>query len=431
MNTLAVGILVGTFWKRGQSALYIVLLFASSLFFLLYSRIAWEVAALENLLISLLIASTSIVLFATKLRKTPTAIYFAVFTLGTFNHFIFAAAAVSFVVTAGLIASKSINTRTSRLLLMGLFNIPLQIVVMVSKQFILDGPFTTHALPALIAGGLLVFGTTVGFIQIEPLALKIAKMVYAKRPGIPARMHKYLFYAVAGGFLVILPFNGVSFFGMVSGYIVMERVASHIPTLLETVTIYLKTGALIFAFGCMLYRYNKMNYEDPADVLKGFLLTWPIVFLIAMQIETLGLSDRYFILPQAMFFVALALSVSDLSPAGRLLLQAGLAVGLAQAQSFYWHEVRSTSSQRPLDFHYGFYFDTSRHFTKLGGLESYLRQNNFCRVESSSYFISKPIAFVLGTSSCSNEKTVKVEYCITCKLPVAWFSVVPVAPGTL
>jgi hypothetical protein len=194
-------------------------------------------------------------------------------------------------------------------LLMGLFNIPLQIVVMVSKQFILDGPFTTHALPALIAGGFLVLGTTIGFIRAEPIALRQAKRLYAQHPWIPGRVHKYLFYTVANCFLLVLPFNGVSFFGMISGYIVMERVASHVPTVLESIGIYLKTGALIFAFGRLVYRHNKENHDEPFDVLKGFLLAWPIVFLIAMQVETLGLSDRYFILPQAMFFAALALSV--------------------------------------------------------------------------------------------------------------------------
>lgn len=431
-NVMAVAILAFAFRAYRHAALTITLLFASSLLFLFYSRIAWEVSALQNFLVAIIIVCAARLLRAPVLPAGTAALFFAAFALGTLNHFIFSAAAISFAVTAGLIASRTPSAATWRLFFMAALNLLIQLIVMVTKHFMLDGPFVTHVLPAFSAGALLVWAGTAALVRFKPEVLRAAQNFLASRPRFVSRFHRTLLLALSGCFILILPFNGASFWGTVSGAVAMERVTSHVPGLLESIFLYLRMAILCLAFGWLAHR--RLQSERPHDHLKELLLVWPIAFLVIMQMETIGLSDRYFIIPQAIFFAALALCLNDLPVLGRRAVQAVMIVGVIQAQLFFWGAVMRKDAPQPLQrFRYAFYFDTSRHFLKMDGLAGFLKQSGTCAVTSTSYFIAQPMKFLLAAPNCPASNTVRVEYCDTCRKPVPWFRIWPsqnaVKPG--
>jgi hypothetical protein len=93
-------------------------------------------------------------------------------------------------------------------------------------------------------------------------------------------------------------------------------------------------------------------------------------------------------------------------------------------QQFTWREIAGTEDRRPITFSYGFYDDTSAHFLRLSRLENYLEAHGFCSVESSSFFIAKPLRFLQsGDPACRSKQSVDIEYCNSCQEPVPWFQI--------
>lgn len=424
-NWLALAIMFVTFRKRGYAAFYAMLLFASSLLFLFYSRVAWEVSALQNMLLALIVWTVSEILPAGHSRRGHIVLFFLAFALGTWNHFIFLAAALSFAMATTIIALSYPSKETARLFLLGAFNLPVQYAVLIGKPLLSDGAFFTHALPALLAGSALVAATSIAYIRAETRLLPWIAEFPVRKPNFANPIHHLLVYGTAGAFLIALPYGGTSFFGTVSGLIMMERVVSYVPSPVEAAGLQIRMAVLVAAFALFVFRQMDQNGGERQDPLKRILLLWPIAFLPVVQIATPGLSDRYFIIPQFLFFGAVALSIDDMPFRWRRSLQAVLALGFLYTQFFLWHEIARAENRPPLDFQYGFYNDTSRHFLKLDRLQAYVRGSGFCEVDSNSFFIDKPMRFLLAVHppSCRGPHTVQIEYCDTCRKPVAWFSV--------
>ena len=424
-NWLALAILFVTFRKRGYTAFYAMLLFASSLLFLFYSRVAWEVSALQNMLLALIVWTVSEILPAGHSRRGHIVLFFLAFALGTWNHFIFLAAALSFAMATTFVALSYPSKENARLFLLGAFNLPVQFAVLIGMPPLSDGAFFSHALPALLAGFALVAVTSIAYIRAETRLLPWIAEFPVRRPGLADPIHNFLVYGTAGAFLIVLPYDGTSFFGTVSGFIMMERVVSYVPSPLEAAGLQIRMAVLVAAFALFVYRQTCPNAGERQDALKRILLLWPIAFLPVVQIATPGLSDRYFIIPQFLFFAAVALSIDDMPFRWRRFLQAVLALGFLYTQFFLWHEIARAENRPPLDYHYGFYNDTSRHFLKLDGLQAYVRGSGFCEADSNSFFIDRPMHFLLAVHppSCRGPHTVQIEYCDTCREPVPWFSV--------
>jgi hypothetical protein len=423
-NCLALLLMTVALWKRGTAALCFLLLMGSSLLFLFYSRVAWEVNALQNFLLALIVLALTSLLRSTRSPPASVFLLFLAFTLGTWNHLIFMAAALSFALAAAVVALKWPDENSVKLLLLGCFNLVLQIVLL-ARHFVGSGPFLLHVLPALVVGVALVTLFSVAYVRAENHLLAAAFRAIT-RPPLVNLGNGAAISAIAGS-LLISPTSLLAFFGTVSGIIMLERVVSYAPGPIEMAGLHAYMALLIAAFAATLIARMRDAQDGRQDQLLNLLVVWTIIFFPALMIETRGLADRYYIIPQFLFFCAIALAIGDGPHRWRLPLHALLICGFVYAQVISFREILRDDNRPPFEtFAYGSYGDTSRHFLRLDRLSGYLERRGLCRIESSNFFIAQPMQFWMATHArCDNRETVAIEYCTDCGGPVAWFELKP------
>jgi hypothetical protein len=423
LNLAALAIISTAFWNHSKVTLCVLVSFASSLFFLFYSRIAWEVTALENLLVALIIVSIRGILSNSPYRRLLVGTFFLAFAFGTWNHIIFSALALSLVVCALYMATKAPSTTHTSLLFLGILNLALctivaGVVFMTIDHSMLDHPTTFAAIIFLLSTS-----ATAIFLRLEVSFVLFAHTVSKRRPIATARTRNFILYFVLTALVLISPFNGTSFVGMTSGVLAMERIASHFPSAVEIIALYGRAAVLIGLAVILSYQYATSPELMLTAPFKALLLFLPFVFLIVMQCETLGLSDRYFIVPQMLLLVSVAQCLPEMPKSWQVTLGAALLIGLISSQQFFWQKVTESNSEIPIEFRYGFYFDTSKHFLKLDQLEAYLRGAGACDVRTDTYFIKQPLGFLFRAQPCRGARIVHIGYCSQCQWPVHWFDI--------
>jgi hypothetical protein len=177
-NWASIALVMWTFRSRGSVSFYAALLFASSLLFLFYSRVAWEVCAFENFTLALIIFALSKLLSADRPRFRYAFLFFFAFAFGTWNHFIFLSAALSFTITALFVSFRDQSCQGARIFLLSTGNLLVQAVLYYGEPRIADGDFINHAMPALLSGIALVLVVAILFViidrRISPLIVQMS-----------------------------------------------------------------------------------------------------------------------------------------------------------------------------------------------------------------------------------------------------------------
>jgi hypothetical protein len=423
LNCSAQLLMAVTLWRHGASAICFALLLGSSLLFLFYSRVAWEVNALQNLLLAIIfLALTHLASLASKTRTAPFWIFLVLlaFSIGCWNHAIFVAAALSFAAATSLVVLGWPNDANARLQLVACTNLLLQ-TVLAARHLVHDGPFVSHALPTMAISLLLIVLATLACICFEaPLLPRILGAVSDPRVAGGARIFIPAFIVFA---LVVTPTSSISFLGTVSGVILLERVASYMPGQLEMAVLHLRMAILLAIFGALTFSSLSRPRLQQGSALLPLLVLWTIAYFPALRLATPGVADRYYIIPQFLFFCSIALAVDNHLARWRAPIVSVLVIGFIYAQLVLFREATRDDDRPPFEvFNYGDYADTSQHFLRLRALTGYLRSHAMCRAESSNYFIAQPIHFLMAIDRpCAATGSVRVEYCPICRTPVPWF----------
>ena len=149
LNVPALQLMTVALWRRGIAAVYFALLMGSSFLFLFYSRVAWEVDALQNVLLAAIFLAVTQLMHAGRSSPFPVLLFLLSFSIGCWNHAIFGTAALAFAAAANLIALKWPREDTARLALIGNLNLLLQ-AILLARYVVVDGPFA--ATRELVAG---------------------------------------------------------------------------------------------------------------------------------------------------------------------------------------------------------------------------------------------------------------------------------------
>jgi hypothetical protein len=420
LNGLALIVTALALRKRGTAALCFTLAMGSSLLFLFYSRVAWEVNALQNLLLALVLLALSQLLEQDRSLRRWLFVLLLAFSLGCWSHAIFVAAALSFAAATLLVALKWPNESSARLLLIGQLNLVLQLVLC-GRHFVGDGAFATRALPAMLAGLALIALATHAYIRVESRLLP--RVIEALTDRRVARFANVLLAGFAAISLAASPISDVSFFGTVSGVILLERVASYLPGPIEMIALHLRMVLLLVLFAAVALRSFRARPIQPEQLLLPLFCLWTIAYFPALRLSIASVADRYYIIPQFLFFVSIALAVAGLRASWKIPAIALLLAGFVYAQVTTVREAFRDEDRPPFElFDYAGYTDTSRHFLKLDLLTQYLRSQDYCRVDSSSFFIAQPMRFLMAAAQpCASRDEVRVEYCTACVTPVRGF----------
>jgi hypothetical protein len=425
LNWAAVALVMATFWRRGNAPFYAALLFASSLLFLFYSRVAWEVCAFENFAISLIIFAISRLFSADRPKFKDALLFFSAFGFATWNHFIFLGAVLSFGIISLVISFRDRNLLGARIFLLGTLNLAVPALLYFGKPHLQDGDFINHAMPALLSCVILLSGISLLFVVMDRRnSLSIARFLAAK-PVLSRRLASLLMYCVLAGLIYTLREHLMAFFGVLSGVIMRKRVVSDVTGPVDSAAGLVWAAVLVGVFLIFLIRETLSHHADEPDYLRRILLMWPAAFLAILHFVASHTADRYYLIPQFIFLVALALVFDEIPLLWKRALGIFLFIGLVQGQFFFWSEAMKTDNRPPITFGFGpFYHDTSEHFLRLEQLTETLRNNGVCRIES-SFFISEPLKFMQKSHAtlCHAGRVAKIEYCDSCQTPAPWFEI--------
>lgn len=420
LNGLALGVTAHALRKRGAAALYFILTMGSSLLFLFYSRVAWEVNALQNLLLALVLLALPHLLQQGRCSHRWLFFLLLAFSLGCWSHAIFVAASLSFAAAAAIVALKWPGENSARLLLIGQLNLLLQLALF-ARHFVGEGAFATRALPTMLAGLGLIALAAHAYVRVEgrllPRTIKaLANRRIARLPGV-------LLAGFVALSLAASPISDVSFFGTVSGVILLERVVSYLPGPIEMTALHLRMMLLLGLFAAAALRSFRSRPSEPEQLLLPLFCLWTIAYFPALRLSIASVADRYYIIPQFLFFVSIALAVDGVRASWQAPAVSLLLAGFIHAQVTTFRETLRRDDRPPFElFDYAGYTDTSRHFLKLDALTQYLKSRDYCRVESSSFFIAQPMRFLMAVGQpCTGHGEVRVEYCAACLAPVRGF----------
>lgn len=418
-NLASLAILAFSFRHRIRTALLLTALLASSPLFLLYGRVAWEVCALQNFLLALIIAALNSLWRGERLTAAPLVILYTAFAAGLWNHFIFSAASISFAIASAAMLLWHPDRKAARVTLAAFVNLAVQAAVAGGKLAMPGGVWVSLA--AIACAGFLIWFATAFTVAAEMRGSE--QLVRFARKAASNRAMPHL--AAIGGIAVCAAaiYEGPSFFGAVSGILPMERVASWRPTPWIAAALEMRAAILVLAGIAAL---SGLFRQTRAANLSGpFFLLWTVAFFAVLALETFSVPDRYFIIPQLLFLAGIALSTDVLARWQRRLLHAVILVSVIPVQLLVFREVARTEARQPFEFRYVFYEDTTRHFTRLDALQTWLASHGICRRQSSSYFIREPLQFLSATGGCTGAAAATVEYCDSCQQPVPGFAVRP------
>jgi hypothetical protein len=420
LNVLALQLMTVALWRRGIAAVYFALLMGSSFLFLFYSRVAWEVDALQNVLLAAIFLAVTQLMRAGRSSPFPVLLFLLSFSIGCWNHAIFGTAALAFAAAANLIALKWPREDTARLALIGNLNLLLQ-AILLARYVVVDGPFAQQVLPALAAGLIVILSTTYAYLAAEVRLAAAAQRIFG-HPRLAKLATPLIILSVALS-LAASPANDTTFFGTVSGVILLERVASYVPGSIELAALHARMAILLVIFAVPLLAAWRSVRLEREPTLLPLLILWTIFAFPALRLATGLIADRYDIIPQFLFFCAVALAIGQYPIRWRVPLQLMLLAGFIHAQVTLLGEIVRKQDRAPLVMvKYGAYGDTSWHFLRLDGLASYLKARQLCDVRSSNFFIDQPLKFLMSTGQpCHGKRVVQVEYCTACASPVPWF----------
>ena len=397
-----------------RSAALFALLFGSSLLFLWMSRVAWEVSALQPLLLATMLAALLGAGRRDRWTGPGVALFLMASNLGVFNHLIFAAIPTSFLAAALVAGAGRKDASTAALVWIGTLAVVSMLLVLLVKVMLPDAIFARwHAL------------FVVAFL-VWPVAL--ARSARATPTALEGRLERanprWFLVLLMLGVAAFAAVHGIAFLGTLANVLVMKRMDSWDPPLSGTLLGYAWGLTLLGAFATIA-RTTIQRVRQRGDLGVSDLVTlWALACLGALTVLISKQAIRYYILPNVLFLTALALSL----PARRAIARP-FAVAAVLAFLFVngvaWRGILEDTNRRPLRFLVGTTHESSAHFLRLDPVVRELEARGACRTEAAKY-IELPLEFYRATRppACGNQDVYRARYCETC--PPAYITLQPV-----
>ncbi|MEG3438617.1 hypothetical protein V0288_15905 [Pannus brasiliensis CCIBt3594] len=438
LNFLGFLIVLGSFYKyidKKSIFIYLALLISGSSL-LLFPRIAWEVCALQGFFLSIKFSILLKHLKGYRLEFIDVFLFLTITSIGTINHFIFIFESLGLALAALLLHLRYCNKNTIELLYLSVLSSGWVAIIYLVKPSIADEFFQEYRYALLIT-------TLVILVTIDLFFLKTRFQIVHGLDSINSKYLKLL-YGIACLFsLGVLGFLGGkffaghswSFFGTISGIVVIERLSSYLLTAVESRWLEIVWGGLIAIF--IIRGFQKLANKLDADKLQMdvFCYLYTLSCLLFISLSP-GNSDRYYIIPIYLFVASFPLVVRNHRVNSRsrycwgaLILWLGLT--LSVEQSLLWRNILSTDNRPPVLVTYHNYRDYSSHFLKHHELLQFLRKRKICHIDrNTSYFIYFPLDFHFLTDRfpCDPAPTVRIEHCPHCWGEPKYFKVIK-SPG--
>ncbi len=387
------------------------LLCAGSAYFLMKSRLAWEVYALHPILILGTLAALA--------RPQGAAPLVALTWIGVQNHFIYLSIPASLVVLFGARAAWLGETQARPRLRDAASALAAGIVLALVKYPLTDELWAAHRPPLLAALILLpiLAAATIRRVPDETLLLPFTR---ARRP---------LFLLFGLTITAFIVWHLVPLIQIFAGPIVFKRLFAYrfsgvLSAPLHAWGLFL---AALLAWNCV-----RAWHEKNLDFHERTVLLWPAAFATVFILFRHTSSLRYYSLPALLSTLALSTALPRLARADkRFVYRCAIAVAFA-TQVFLLREFASTGDRRPLNFRIGWRKENSKDFSRKEGLFAAFDGAGACSVaHPERSFTAIPLLFhhaSLPAAPCNGALAFDSEQCPECGVaPYYRWSVVPAA----
>jgi hypothetical protein len=406
-NAAAFLLLVASLRRRvsAEAAAWGAALLAGSAYLLLKSRLAWEVYALQPLLLAVTLA-----LLDEPVPAARALLFCAVTAIGVQNHFIYLSVPVSLSVLYGARAAWLGEEGVRPWLRLSLAALALGAFVFLVKPWLTDAAWPTErawAVPlflslAPLAAGAAVFGGA-WESRLVALLARPAPKTWARR-------------ALALGLAAFVVWHARPLWQALAGPVVWRRVLSWSAPWWLALPLDLWATFLLAFLGWRAVR--AWHGREPMTAYERTLALWPAAYAAIFILFRNTSSLRYYSPIQFLALASLAAALPRLPRPDRRAAMALAAVAVASAQGLFWRELAAPGDRRPLKFKIGWHTENSLDFARKDALFSAFDASGACAASHQERsFTAVPLNFhraQTGPLPCDPALSFDADQCPDC-----------------
>jgi hypothetical protein len=409
-NAAAFILLVAGLRRRvgSEAAAWGAALLAGSAFLLLKSRLAWEVYALQPLLLAVTLALLD------EPATAPRALLFCAVTLiGVQNHFIYLSVPISLCVLYGARAAWRGEESARPWLRLALSALAMGAVVFLVKPRLTDAAWSAERLWAVPL-----------FLALAPLAAAAAVLggewegpvvALLRRPA----MSRWGGRGLGAGLAAFAVWHVLPLWQTLAGPVVWKRIFAWAAPWWLALPLHL-WGAFLLAV--IVWRAARAWHgREEMTAHERTLALWPAAYAAIFIVFRNTSSLRYYSPIQFLCLASLAAALPRLPRPDRRPVLALAAVAVAATQFLFWRELAAPGDRRPLTFKIGWHAENSRDFARKDALFAAFDSSGACAVaHQERSFTSIPLNFhrlETGPPACDPAKAFDADQCPACPSP--------------
>ena len=335
------------------------LLCAGSAYFLMKSRLAWEVYALHPILILVTLAVLS--------RPGGWTILVALTMLGVQNHYIYLSIPASLVVLFGARAAWRGETEAVGRLRDAASALAAGIALALVKSPITEELWAAHR--TMLCAALVLLPAAAAF-AIRRLPDGVLLFPFA-------RARRELFWVFSLTLAAFGVWHIVPLVQVFSGPVVFKRLFSYdMPGVL---------AVLLHAWGLflvvvLLWSSVRAWHEKSLSFHERTVILWPAAFAVVFILIRHTSSLRYYSLPAILSTLALAVFLPRLASADKRCVYRCAVAAAFVTQALLLRELSVPGDRRPMDFHVGWRKENSKDFSRKEGLFAAFDDSRACAI---------------------------------------------------
>lgn len=389
-------------------------LLASSALFVLKSRVAWEVYALQNLLLAAAVIPLTSALARGRPSPAAAAAFLAAVYAGTFNHFIFLSVPLSLAIC--LAARAAMGREEGGLLGLSVWALALCGALCALKPLVSDAFWLRHRVwlgPAALAAPLAAFALWRRWSLDGALSRALRGPLFA---GSPRAWRAAGTAALAAFFLI----HWVALMQIWSGVSVLQRLASWDPPTALKVALYAWASVPLGLFFARALAAVDPARADRMGSHERLLTLWALAYAAVFPLFRNITSIRYYVPISFLIAASLACALPGALAAARRPAWAALHAAVAGLLNvLFWREPARVEERPPILFRIGTHKERSFSFLSKEPLFAELARERACRFKEKDSFIDLPLMFLYNARgfSCDARKSAAARLCEECRTP--------------
>ena len=382
--------------------------------FLMKSRVAWEVYALQGLFLSIDLALLRGFLERRDFRPARALAFLLVNAFGVFNHFIFLSVPLSLLLLATAQFYYEEKPELADLVRLAAACAAACTALCAVKLNLSEAFWGAHrvagaaALLAPLAAALAAF-----LARPEAANARLRSLAHMLRAERPAWGHAVA-RVLALGWLVSAALHGTALVQIGSGVAIFKRMFSHSLPLWASAPLHLWAGFLLAA--CAALAVRAWREEETFGPTERFLALWPAVYFCLFSAFRTNNSIRYYAIVSFLITAALGAGLWRVVDVRRWRFRAAAALAFALLHGFLWRELIHPVDRPPFRFRVGWHMERSAHFMRKEPLYDVARAQRACLMDGDGGFIDLPVKFYMYERPfpCDLGAAIRFDYCPEC-----------------